>query len=449
MRKYLLPFFVVVSLVASSCKTSFDDPNYNEGTADFTRYVAVGCDFTAGFADSALYLEAQQNSFPAILASKFSIVGSDAFLQPLVNAGNGTGIDASGNVVSKLILATHVSCTGETFPDPVPASASGDASNIFCNPSPALYGNTAVPGMKSFQLLNTEFGRCDTLGSPFYIRFATNPGNSTVAGDAALNDPTFFTLWIGFNDVYAYALSGGKGLVGGMDANDITPADTFSKSLDAVIAILTSNGSSGMIANIPMPESFPFFTTIPYNGLILSSDTAAEYTASFGGLLGNFSEGSNAYIVVDAATQSPRKIKSTEYITLACSSENLRCKGLGKPWNPIPDHYVVDENEKASIINSISSFNNKISQVAAVDSSKVTLVDMKSFFSRIKNGYVFNGVHYDSRYLYGGFFSLDAIHPSQRGYALIANEWIAAINEKYGSLLPYADANNFPGILFP
>ena len=49
----------------------------------------------------------------------------------------------------------------------------------------------------------------------------------------------------------------------------------------------------------------------------------------------------------------------------------------------------------------------------------------------------------------GQFFSLDGITPTGRGSALIANEFIKAINEKYQTRIPQTDANSFPGILFP
>jgi lysophospholipase L1-like esterase len=42
----------------------------------------------------------------------------------------------------------------------------------------------------------------------------------------------------------------------------------------------------------------------------------------------------------------------------------------------------------------------------------------------------------------GGFFSLDGIHPSNTGYALVANAFIAAFNGKYGLTLPALDVHS-------
>jgi len=53
-----------------------------------------------------------------------------------------------------------------------------------------------------------------------------------------------------------------------------------------------------------------------------------------------------------------------------------------------------------------------------------------------------------STYVTGGGFSLDGVHPSPRGYALIANEFIKAINAKYGSNFTGVSFGDY-GILYP
>ena len=58
---------------------------YTSGTADFSKFVALGNSLTAGYADGTVYLEGQKNSYPNILASRFSFAGGGSFKQPLVN----------------------------------------------------------------------------------------------------------------------------------------------------------------------------------------------------------------------------------------------------------------------------------------------------------------------------------------------------------------------------
>jgi hypothetical protein len=63
-------------------------------------------------------------------------------------------------------------------------------------------------------------------------------------------------------------------------------------------------------------------------------------------------------------------------------------------------------------------------------------------------GIVGNNFTLTSAYVYGGAFSLDGIHPSPRGYALIANEFLNAINGKFGSNFKGVNLGNYR-IQFP
>ena len=46
------------------------------------------------------------------------------------------------------------------------------------------------------------------------------------------------------------------------------------------------------------------------------------------------------------------------------------------------------------------------------------------------------GVTLSSTFLIGGVFGYDGVHPTDLGYAVLANEWIALINANGGSLPP-------------
>ena len=63
-------------------------------------------------------------------------------------------------------------------------------------------------------------------------------------------------------------------------------------------------------------------------------------------------------------------------------------------------------------------------------------------------GIVSNSFTMTTTYVTGGAFSLDGIHPSPRGYGLIANAFIDAINSKYTSTLKKHDLGKYR-ILFP
>ena len=93
-------------------------------------------------------------------------------------------------------------------------------------------------------------------------------------------NPTFFTNWIGSNDVLSYATNGGAqsdGMTPAADhnetgntdpstygGNDITNAMVFGSVYSSIVNTLISGGAKGVVATIPSVTSIPYFTTVPY-----------------------------------------------------------------------------------------------------------------------------------------------------------------------------------------
>src|SRR5690606_36015184 len=82
-------------------------------------------------------------------------------------------------------------------------------------PLTGLFNNMGVPGAKSFHLLAPGYGNVagvpSGLANPYFARFASGASTSIIT-DAVAQNPTFFSLWIGNNDVLSYATSGGIGV---------------------------------------------------------------------------------------------------------------------------------------------------------------------------------------------------------------------------------------------
>ena len=443
-KNYIL--LVVAIATFSACETGFEEPNYTSGDADLTSFVAIGNSLTAGFADAALYQEGQNNSFPKMMATQFAMAGGGAtFKQPDVNSS--IGIGSSGN--SRSVLGISMDCLGESGLGPVDLAPIGDLT-IF-NPANAIgmngpFNNMGVPGAKSFHLVTPAFGTWG-LGNPFYSRFASNPGTSTVIGDAVTANPTFFSLWIGNNDILGYATSGGSGNVGGTDVNDITDLPTFNASIDAIIGTMAGTGAGGVVANIPCITCIPFFTTIPYNGLELDAASAAGLTQAYMVLGLQFTAGANPFVIEDKASGLPRLIKNNEYILLTTPQDSLKCGGWGS-LKPIPSQYIIDEAEFNTINNYRMDYNAKLK--SAADAAGLAFADISEFFFGVRDdGFTFNGNEMSIEFVSGGLFSLDGVHGSPRGYAAIANEMIKAINAKYNATIPEIDVNSKNGVIFP
>ncbi len=255
---------VLATMGLFACQPEIEVPTPTSGSADFSTYVALGNSLTSGYSDGALYREGQVNSYPSMLAMSMDAVGGidGEFKTPLVPAGNGSG-GSSGRVV-----LTGFTPTGTPILEPQPNDPSVFASVASAGP----YQNLGVPGAKSFHLVAPGYG--SSQGNPFFARFASSAG-ATVVADAAAQSPTFFTLWIGNNDVLGYALAGGD------QGNDpITPRANFEGAIRGIIAGMDAAGAKGgAIANIPDILSIPFFTAAAFNAFPLEADQATALNA--------------------------------------------------------------------------------------------------------------------------------------------------------------------------
>lgn len=64
---------------------SSDGLPLTSGTADFSKYVALGNSLTAGFSDGALFVDGQKGSYTNILAQQFAQVGGGEFKIPYMS----------------------------------------------------------------------------------------------------------------------------------------------------------------------------------------------------------------------------------------------------------------------------------------------------------------------------------------------------------------------------
>ena len=133
-------------------------------------------------------------------------------------------------------------------------------------------------------------------------------------------------------------------------------------------------------------------------------------------------------------------MKETDIFLLTLPSDSLQCYGYGSAVS-IPHKYILDEDEILKINNAIDGYNATIAALA--QQYDLALVDIHSYLNEIKNGVVYDGVTFSSKYITGNAFSLDGVHLTEQGYALIANQFIYAINGKFGASLPTVSVTNY------
>lgn len=286
-------YLAVLAAGFASCEPEFENEvnaNYTSGDADFSTYVAVGNSLTAGYMDGTVSRVGQTYSFPNLLAQKFALVGGGEFTQPSYadDVNNLGGLMLGGVQIGNTRLVVDA---GQVNPDGSRGAVENIAGSSTIQVSElqaTAYNNMGVPGAKSFHLLANTYGNVANLpnANPYFIRHATST-NATILGDAMTKNPTFFTNWIGSNDVLAYATNGGAQADGVTPAtdhnltgntnpatygfNDITNSNAFADVYSTIINTLTSNGAKGVVATVPSVTSIPYFTTIPYAPLTAQS----------------------------------------------------------------------------------------------------------------------------------------------------------------------------------
>ncbi len=445
MNKYRSSILIAAgaALSLAACKPHLTSDVYSSGGLDFTRYVAVGNSLTAGYADGSLYRSGQQSAYPSILSYSFSRQGASDYKAPLLPG-------EAGWPSPKRVLGPSADCLGNVSLGPVlftgaPDTAGSSASVAAQGP----YTNLGVPGIRAIDFIVPGYPSVN----PYARRFFTNLfGRPTE--ELSRIQPTFFTAWIGNNDVLQYATSGGSGKSSGgtfLDANAISSTTLFAAAVDSVLNRLMPAGSTakGAVMNIPDVTAIPYFTTVPYNGLVLTRQGQVDslnFNYQAAGI--SFTLGANPFIIQDNSVPvlKFRKAKAGEYITLSIPQDSLKCGGWGSK-KPVPGQYVLDAAEVTAVQSATAIFNG-ILRTAAVNRG-LAYVDMNTFLKTINAGTLYNGVTLNATFVKGGAFSLDGVHLTPRGNALVANEILRTINYYYGASLQMADVNSYNGVLFP
>lgn len=447
-KTYLLLFSAILIVLNYACKPKEVKKEIVAGEVDAKRYVSIGGSITAGFMDDALYEEGQQNSFSAILSEQFELIGGAQMNQALMLV-NSVGNNESG--LSRLILGYKLDCLNVSSLSPVREAAIGDVANFLVNNynSSSPFTNFGIPNLRSTQYAEIALGNpANGAGNynPYFARMASDQANASVKSDIINANPTFFTLFTGIDEVLEYAKKGAS-------IGSLTPAYGaigvgFDGSVDDLLSALTSNGSRGAIATIPDVTAFPYFTTIPYNGLELDADKAQTLNDIYNPIGIYFYVGKNAFMIEDpdAGAFGMRQLLPGEKILLNTPLDSVKCYKMGSVF-PFRNEFILTNTEILEIQNSIQAYNLIIGTMSS--EYNLALVDTYSFYQDLNSGLVYNGISMSAKFVSGGAYSLDGINLNPRGNALLANQFIKSINQKYKSTLPTIDATKYRGVIFP
>ncbi len=437
-NKYSFLFLFYFYFIFSAClKTEFTEQELTSGNADFSRYVAVGNSLTQGYQNGGLHNEKGEhdNSYPAILASQMKLVSPALnFVQPQVNgSGSGHLHLAWRNNEIEVIKAYDPNLT----PQENDYEAIGDdPSWVNFADKNLSYSNLGVSGIKLANLcpggntsanLNYFFYNVNEYAR--FLNWGTPSNMITYLDHIKASNATFFTCWLGNNDVLGWSTEGGDD---GYEAQfnqsfyKLTDVTEFHDKYDSVLTAFTRMGAKGVCATIPDVTSIPYFNTV----------TLEEVDR-------------DVWIVEGPYSNNPGNVRlaTNEDLILLTAVDSLDAGEGDSPSNPLSHTLVLDKDEKTMSQNASNAYNTQIKQLAAQYGFPVA--DMHQFMGELKSGLVFDGVEFDARFVEGGAFSLDGVHPNNRGYAIIANKFIETINQYYGSNLPTVEVSNYQGIIFP
>jgi lysophospholipase L1-like esterase len=423
--------FIALAIIGCEDYSKLTAPVFSTGSADFTRFVSIGNSLTMGEQSSSVFEAGQMYSFGNLIAKQ---VGTTYAQATFSDPGTGGRLEAE-----RLDPFTLYENTNQGVP-----------TNLTY---PAPYNNLGVKGAFLYDVLNARSAStCYTanFGVPNPLFDAVLRGLGTQLELAVAQQPTFVTLWIGNNDILAFATRGGL----------FPPTDpaVFQDQYTQVLSALNATGAQIVIGAMPNALLTPYFTTVgPGIGLSLQSlglpgIVYAKTDGTTGTALVQDLFTFNVLVLLPASS-------ATKYIgdqTGAYYSDNnipvppgvITAYPFGlAAENPFPNGLVLDPSEIAAYSALRAGYNQIISGLA--QAMNYNVINWDDLFNQLASaeGLTVNGVTYSTTYVNGNFFSLDGIHPTSQGYGIIANEFIKAINTKYNASIPLVDVSTIPGSL--
>jgi len=362
--------------------------------ARMRRLVVVGDSLLAGFSSGGFVTRGhagQVDSAPAFLARRAGV----SFPQPLMS---------NPGVPSQLMI---VDANGNGQLDPGDVRRTTESIGSRARPIRRVR-NLAVPGEDSRSVFDTIsptviarqlFHGNDVDGRDVlkFLILGVPPQSDSVSQITLARDelrPSFLMIWLGNNDVLDMATETSP------DAVTLDPS-VFGQRFSRMLDQLADTGAGMAVANLP-----------DVTGIAALRHAGTEVTSC----------------------------RQADGTTRAVASDDLLSINMPRSQLPVPPcTAVLGPTERDLARAKILAFNAEIATAIAQTEQQrgvqIATVDMFTLFDQFRT----QGVDVDGNgtpdlttgYL-GGVFSLDGIHPTRTGNALIANAFISAINQRFG-----------------
>ncbi|MFK5974286.1 MAG: G-D-S-L family lipolytic protein [Flavobacteriaceae bacterium] len=314
------------------------------------------------------------------------------------------------------------------------ATSGGDGVDQTGNPDPATYGGNDITDPNAFAFVYNELLKALTTNGaggvvanlpnvttiPYFTTVPFAPLDPTNP-DFGPQIPTLNATFAQLNGVFAFL---------GVPERSITFSETGASALVIKDESLTD-------------------LSVQITQTLLGGGADAGTAAVIGFLYGQARQANANDLIVLPARMIIATLNTDAFATLqglglpAASAGQLSVNGI---TYPLEDKWVLTPDEQLSIATALTAYNQTIAALAS--QYGLAFVDANAYLSTLASSGIglSDGSTVTAIYATGGGFSLDGVHPAPRGYSLLANKFIEAIEEKYNAELPRVDPLKYKGL---
>lgn len=432
---FLFPICILFGFAA--CESAPDLLRPKQGNLNLSNYIAIGDGYSAGFtnthitdpnSDKGLYTEGQLSSFPQLLVNQFNQASQLTFFESGLLSETGSGYFELEKVLAPNCPENELA--------PILTEIEG-SSNWYAPVGDRKINNLSVPRLRLAEIEKTS------VPNAFLQRFKSD-SSQTYLSLIEESAPSFFTLSIGSRDIVDHAIRGAAD-----PAYPLLSVADFSKNYAKILNTLFLNHPDvvrGVVGHIPDISEFPFFTSTKPSW----KDDEDNCNNSAHPL---YIETSSNY--VRFARETDRILLPASYLLGQYDIGREKRFGLSEDY-PIPKDLVLDNQEVTLIKEQISIYNTQIDSIVQdfnnlYEEERISIAKVDVLVKGLTIGLIEDGIDINNTYLSGGFFSLDGLYLTPRGNAMVANEFVKAINQNkdFEALISPLNLISYTGVVFP
>jgi len=409
------------------CELTADEhPPRTEGTHQLTPLGSLGNSLTAGYINGGIKFTGQLACFPNLLSQ---VMTGRSLQMPLVGEP-GLGSESG-------MSPLYIDETGALTREPLTQDPTLMAMNLTY---PVPYDNLGVPGATTNQILNVMAGdEADNALFDLILRNSALPGGGTCMGQMERIAPDILTAWSGNNEILGGALSGSPQSDDPLLPGYVVPLAAFQADF-----VEMCDRIEAMAPEMVAVANIPPITAIPY--------TRFFGTGSVPGV--------NRWVMEEDLDGDDDPVQLV--LLHSPISDCVQCYLPSCQFDPqtpcdtIPADATLTVAETALIDGTIADYNAFIATEVA--DRGWALVDINTAFLALPTSsddgpanvifpWLVNPMTGVGTQNVNSAFTLDGVHPSEKGAAVVANEFLAAFNATYGTTYEMVDVEAIDNVV--